>query len=111
MRSLRGRLIALWVMLLASALVTALLLLEFYRQSANVQVAQAEDSVVRACRAIGDRYAFYVSGWRGRDTEIDERLKNELQDAVRIARRRTFRRQNWRASGGLISTRCEPGSR
>jgi len=76
MRSLRGRLSALWVTLLVSAFVTGFLLLEFYRQSANVQVAQAEDSVVRTCRAIGDRYAFYVSGWRGRDTEIDQQLKN-----------------------------------
>src|SRR5207253_7462353 len=80
MRSLRTRLIALWALLAASALVTGFLLLQFYRQSANVQVAQAEAAAVRACRDIGDRYAFYVSGWRGQDVEIDERLKDELQD-------------------------------
>ena len=40
MRSLRTRLIALWAMLAASALVTGFLLLQFYRQSANVQVAR-----------------------------------------------------------------------
>jgi hypothetical protein len=57
-RSLRTRLIALWAMLAASAIVTGFLLLQFYRQSANVQIAQAEDSVVRACRDIGERYAF-----------------------------------------------------
>jgi signal transduction histidine kinase len=85
MRSLRTRLIALWAMLAASALVTGFLLLQFYRQSANVQVAQAEDTVVRACRDIGDRYAFYVTGWQGRDVEIDERLKGELHDVVRSA--------------------------
>src|SRR5206468_9787136 len=27
----------------------------------------------------------YVSGWQGRDAEIDERLKVELQDVVRAA--------------------------
>ena len=85
MRSLRTRLIALWAMLAASALVTGFLLLQFYRQSGNVQVAQAEDTVVRACRDIGDRYAFYVSGWPGRAVEIDERLKGELRDVVRSA--------------------------
>ncbi len=85
MRSLRARLIALWITLLASALVTAFLLIEFYRQSANVQVAHAEDSIIRACRAIGDRYAFYVSGWRGRDNEIGDVLKSELQDVIGIA--------------------------
>jgi hypothetical protein len=51
----------------------------------NVQTAQAEDSVIRACRAIGDRYAFYVSGWRGRTVEIDDALKNELQDSRTLA--------------------------
>jgi signal transduction histidine kinase len=85
MRSLRTRLIALWAMLATSALVTGFLLLQFYRQSANVQVAQAEDTVIGACRQIGDRYAFYVSGWQGRDAEIDDRLKGELQDVVRTA--------------------------
>lgn len=85
MRSLRTRLIALWTLLAASALVIGFLLLQFYRQSANVQIAQAEGIVIQACRDIGDRYAFYVSGWRGRDGEIDEALKGDLQDVVRAA--------------------------
>lgn len=83
MRSLRTRLVALWVMLAASALVTGFLLLQFYRQSANVQVTQAEDAVVRACREIGDRYAFFVAGWRGGD--IDDRLKGDLNHVVQLA--------------------------
>jgi signal transduction histidine kinase len=105
MLSLRGRLIALWVMLVASALVTAFLLLQFYRQSANVQVAQAEDSIVRACRAIGDRYAFYVSGSRTRDTEIDERLKNDLQDVVRVALSRATGVEGgiWQSANGSLA--------
>jgi hypothetical protein len=85
MRSLRTRLIALWMILVVSALVTGFVLLQFYRQSANVQVAQAEDSVIRSCRDIGDRFAFFVSGWRGSDAEIDERLKGELSNVVRAA--------------------------
>jgi hypothetical protein len=60
--SLRARLIAVWVMLAASALVTGFLLWQFYRQSANVQVSLAESMVMRACHDIGDRYAFYLSG-------------------------------------------------
>lgn len=73
MRSLRTRLFALWLMLAASGSVTALLLVEFYQQSTNALVNRAEDAVARACRNIGDRYAFFVSGWRGvRQGEIDE---------------------------------------
>jgi signal transduction histidine kinase len=85
MRSLRTRLIALWVMLAASALVTGFLLLQFYRQSANVQVGQAEETVIRACREIGERYAFFVAGWQGGNAEIDEQLKSELRDVVQAA--------------------------
>jgi hypothetical protein len=83
--SLRKRLIAVWVMLAVSALVTGFLLWQFYRQSANVQISQAESAAVRACRDIGDRYAFYVSGWSGRGVVIDERLKSDLQDVVKAA--------------------------
>ena len=105
MRSLRTRLIALWATLAASAFVTGFLLLQFYRQSPNVQVAQAEDTVVRACRDIGDRYAFYVSGWRGRDAEIDERLKGELQDVVRAALSRAAGVEGgiWQSASGSLA--------
>jgi signal transduction histidine kinase len=105
MRSLRTRLIALWAMLAASALVTGFLLLQFYRQSANVQIAQAEDTVVRACRDIGDRYAFYVSGWRGRNVDIDERLKEELQGVVRVALGRAAGVEGgiWQSGGGSLA--------
>ncbi len=105
MRSLRTRLIALWVMLAGSALATGFLLLESYRQSANVQVAQAEDSVIRACRDIGDRYAFFVSGWRGGDAAIDERLENELRDVVQTALARSAGVEGgiWQAAGGSLS--------
>ncbi len=72
-------------MLAASALVTGFLLWQFYRQSANVQITQAEGMVTRACRDIGDRYAFYVSGWSDRDAAVDERLRRDLLDVVRTA--------------------------
>ena len=105
MRSLRIRLIALWVMLAASALVTGFLLLQFYRQSANVQVGQAEDTVIRACRDIGDRYAFFVSGWHGSDADIDDRLKGELTDVVRAALGRAAGVEGgiWQSANGSLA--------
>jgi signal transduction histidine kinase len=92
-------------MLAASAIVTGFLLLQFYHQSANVQVAQAEESAVRACRDIGERYAFFVSGWQGRDSDIDERLKKELQDVVRTALGRAAGVEGgiWRAANGSLA--------
>jgi signal transduction histidine kinase len=105
MRSLRTRLIALWVMLAASALVTGFLLLESYRQSANVQVAQAEDLVVRACRDIGDRYAFFVTGWTGGNADIDERLRSELHDVVQAALARSAGVEGgiWQSAAGSLT--------
>jgi len=105
MGSLRTRLIALWVLLAASALATGLLLLESYRQSADVQVAQAEDSVVRTCRDIGDRYAFFVAGWKGGNADIDERLRSELRDVVVAALVRSAGVEGgiWQSASGSLA--------
>lgn len=60
MRSLRTRLLALWLMLAVSAAAIGFVLFEFYRQSANSEVMRAEDAVARSCRDIGERYAFVM---------------------------------------------------
>jgi signal transduction histidine kinase len=101
---LRTRLTAVWVMLAASSLVTGFLLWQFYRQSANVQVSLAESMVVRACRDIGDRYAFYVSGWT-HDTVVDQRLKGGLQHVVSIALTRAEGVEGgiWSSASGSLS--------
>ncbi|WP_238192337.1 sensor histidine kinase [Methylobacterium frigidaeris] len=82
LRSLRAHLLALWILLLASAAATAYLLTEFYTQSAAVQVAQTELQVARACREIGDRFAFFGADWTGSVTGPDDPLKGQLTDVV-----------------------------
>src|SRR5213082_3235186 len=83
MRSLRSRLLALWMMLAVSGVVTGLLLVEFYRQSTNAQVGRAGEAVARACRELADRYQFFVTGWRGGN--VDDALKQELVSVVQAA--------------------------
>jgi hypothetical protein len=86
MRSLRIRLLALWLMLAVSGAATAVLLVEFYQQSTNALVSRAEDAVARSCRDLGDRYAFFVTGWRGpHQSEVDDALKRELVNVVAAA--------------------------
>ncbi len=85
MRSLRTRLLALWLMLATSAAVTGFVLFESYRQSANSQIIRAEDVVARGCRDIGDRYSFVVAGWNGSTRNIDDTLKQRLVQAVQAA--------------------------
>ncbi|MGX7705636.1 sensor histidine kinase [Methylobacterium sp. Gmos1] len=82
LHSLRAHLLALWFLLLASAAATAYLLFEFYTQSAAVQVAQAEVQVARACREIGDRFAFFGADWSGSVAQVDETLARQLTDVV-----------------------------
>jgi signal transduction histidine kinase len=92
-------------MLVASSAVTGFLLSQLYRQSANVQIAQAESVVAGACRDIADRYAFYVSGWSDHDAVFDDALRNELQEVVKVALGRADGVEGgvWRAADGSLA--------
>ena len=76
MRSLRSRLLALWIMLVVSGVATGYLLFESFRLTANVRLARSEELVARACRDLADRYQFFVAGWRG--GPVDDQLKQQL---------------------------------
>ena len=83
MRSLRFRLLALWIMLVISGVATGYLLLESYQQTANARLARSEELVARACRDLADRYQFFVTGWSG--GSIDEQLKQQLASVAQTA--------------------------
>jgi signal transduction histidine kinase len=83
MRSLRSRLLALWIMLVLSGAATAYLLFESFQQTAKARVARSEELVARACREIADRFQFFASGWTGRP--VDDGLKRELTTLLQIA--------------------------
>src|SRR2546425_11859422 len=99
MRSLRSRLLALWIMLVVSGATTAYLLFESFRQTANARVARSEELVARACRDIADRYQFFVSGWTG--GRVDDRLKQELTTLAPVAPSTAIRVEGgvWREAG------------
>jgi len=85
-RSLRGRLIVLWIISLATAFAAGTVLLQLYRQSSIDQVARADAIAARACDDIGDRYRFYVSGWNHPPTDLhDAALQRGLQVVATIA--------------------------
>jgi signal transduction histidine kinase len=105
MRSLRTRLLALWLMLAASAAATGFVLFEFYRQSANSQIVRAEDVVARSCRDIGERYAFVMAGWNGSTADIDDTLKQRLVEATQAALARASGVEGgiWQADAGSLA--------
>jgi hypothetical protein len=106
MRSLRTRLLTLWLMLAVSSAVTGFLLFELYRQSANAQVSRAEEAVVRACRDLNERYALFASGWGGPGSkEIDDALRRALDGVVAAAlqRARGVEGGIWQRAGGSLA--------
>ena len=72
LRSLRGRLIVLLVLLIAAAVAAGALMVGLFRQSATAQAGQAEAEIGRACDAIAEAYRFYGAGWQGPAPAIDD---------------------------------------
>jgi signal transduction histidine kinase len=84
--SLRARLLALWVMLAVSAIVTGFVLVAFFRQSTTAQADLAEQHLARSCLSIADRYAFFSAGWQGPGQEgFADDLRKQLASVVAAA--------------------------
>src|SRR5712691_3809046 len=67
LRSLRGRLVVLLLLLIAAAIATGVLMIDLFRQSATAQVGEADAEIGRACDAIAGAYRFYSAGWQRQD--------------------------------------------
>lgn len=106
MRSLRGRLLILWLMLVVAAAGTGLLMLEFFRQSAAAQLGRAQELAARSCRDIADRYAFFTAGWRGGAAPpVDARGRDELTRVLHAALGRAAGVEGgiWQSSVGSLA--------
>src|SRR5260370_36438097 len=64
LRSLRGRLVVLLLLLIAAAIATGVLMVDLFRQSATAQVGEADAEIGRACEAVAETYRFYRAGWQ-----------------------------------------------
>jgi len=88
LRSLRGRLVVLLVLLVAAAIATGMLMVGLFRQSATAQVGQADAEIGRACDAIAGAYRFYSAGWQGSVSALDdEPFRGGLTTVVQTALR------------------------
>jgi signal transduction histidine kinase len=88
LRSLRGRLIVLLLLLVAAAIASGALMVGLFRQSATAQAGQAEAEIGRACDAIGGAYRFYSTGWQGPAAGSKaEALRRDLTAVVETALR------------------------
>ncbi|MGB6326134.1 MAG: hypothetical protein WBG11_10280 [Methylocella sp.] len=88
LRSLRGRLVVLLVLLAAAAIAAGMLMAGLFRQSAAARAGQADAEIGRACDAIAGAYRFYSAGWRGPVPALgDEPFRRGLSAAVQTALR------------------------
>lgn len=87
-RSLRARLILLWVMVMFASLTAGLLMIGLFRQTTTAQIGRAEAIIARGCDAIGRDYRFYMTGWAGPAPRPDDvKLKQGLTNVVQVALR------------------------
>ena len=106
MRSLRGRLLALWAFSLAACVAAGALLVQISGQSTAAQVQRGEAVVARACDLIRERYAFYATDWRGPVPPLDDAgLRADLQTAVSLAlvRQEGVEGGVWQADAGSLA--------
>jgi signal transduction histidine kinase len=87
LRSLRGRLFALLLLLVVAAIAAGALMIGLFRQSASARAAQAEAEIGRACDAISGAYRFYSTGWQGPAGVSDVALHRDLTAVVQTALR------------------------
>ena len=102
MRSLRSRLLALWIMLVISGAATAYLLVKSFQQTSNARVARSEELVARACRDIADRYQSFAAGWSG---SIDDHTRQQLTALVQAALSRDVGVEGgiWQSDAGSLA--------
>jgi signal transduction histidine kinase len=86
--SLRGRLILLWIMVVAASLTAGLLMVGLYRQTTTAQIGRAEAVIARSCDAIARSYHFYMTSWPGPAPALDNpSLRQGLTTVVQVALR------------------------
>jgi signal transduction histidine kinase len=88
MRSLKSRLLALWLLSMAASLAVAIALMQVYGESRSAQAGRADEILARACDLIVDRYAYFTAGWAGPEPGsglADPGLRAELAAVGRFA--------------------------
>jgi signal transduction histidine kinase len=105
-RSLRSRLLVLWLLSLLACAAVGVLLVQLYARSTSAQAGQAEAVVARACDLIRDHYAFYSTDWHGPIPPLsDAGLRRDLGAVVTMALARDEGVEGglWQAEAGPLA--------
>lgn len=83
MRSLRGRLILIIVLLIAASTAAGFVMFRLFKQSLTAQAGQAELTAAQVCNELDATYRFYTSGWQGGTPDAsDPKLRRDLTAVV-----------------------------
>jgi len=105
-RSLRSRLLVLWLLSLLASAAVGVLLVQLYQLSTVARTGQAEAVAARACDLVRDRYAFYAAGWDGPVPPLsDAGLRRDLAAVVALAlvRQPGVEGGIWQAEAGSLA--------
>jgi signal transduction histidine kinase len=104
-RSLRARLVLLWLAVAAACGVAASLMLEMFQISVSAQTDRADAILSRSCANIAEHYRFYSAGWQGTQDLTSSTLKRELQATVSLALRDQLGVEGgiWQREGGPLA--------
>jgi DNA-binding NtrC family response regulator len=86
-RSLRMRLILLWIAVAAACGVAAYLMWQLAQISLSAQIDRADAILGRSCSNIAERYRFYSSGWRGTEDLRSAELQRNFLAVIDLALR------------------------
>lgn len=84
-RSLRVRLLILWLLIAVICVALGLLMLGLYNQGAAAQVRQGQELAETACEAIQDRYTLYANGYADSAVVVDARTREDLEILLGLA--------------------------
>ena len=104
-RSLRARLVLLWLAVAAACGVAAYLMLEMFQISVSAQIDRADAILSKSCGNIAERYRFYSAGWQGTQDVKNSTLKRDLQTVVTLALRDQLGMEGgiWQAEAGPLA--------
>ena len=105
-RSLRARLILLWIIVVVASLTAGLLMIGLFRQTTTAQIGRAEAVIARSCDAIGRDYRFYMTNWSGPAPQLDEvKLKQGMTNVVQLALRDQLGVEGgiWQSDAGALA--------
>jgi signal transduction histidine kinase len=104
-RSLKGRIVVLFLLLIAAASAAGILMIGLFRQSTAAQLGRAAAEIARDCDVIAGAYRFFTAGRHDPAPVLDGDLRRQLSSMVQTALRNQSGVEGgiWQANAGSLA--------